>query len=135
MNRAPASLGGATLVGALLYPLFGLGVLIRLVHPTALGSGPPLLILADAMLVLALSIAMLVDIVPALIALRRRQALSLAPLILATPITHLMVSWAAWRAIYELLRRPYHWHKTTHGLARKEGGLSSLQAPGSRKKA
>ena len=130
-----AALGGATLVGALLYPLFGLGVLIRLVHPTALGSGPPLLILADAMLVLALSIAMLVDIVPALIALRRRQALSLAPLILATPITHLMVSWAAWRAIYELLRRPYHWHKTTHGLARKEGGLSSLQAPGSRKKA
>lgn len=130
-----AALGGATLVGALLYPLFGLGVLIRLVHPTALGSGPPLLILADAMLVLALSIAMLVDIVPALIALRRRQALSLAPLILATPITHLMVSWAAWRAIYELLRRPYHWHKTTHGLARKEGGLSSLQAPGNRKKA
>jgi hypothetical protein len=30
----------------------------------------------------------------------------------------LMLSTAAWRAIYQLLRDPYRWEKTAHGMAR-----------------
>ena len=48
------------------------------------------------------------------------------------PIYWLLLSLAAWRAVVELIRRPYHWQKTEHGAARRGalGGLrSSASAP------
>jgi hypothetical protein len=30
----------------------------------------------------------------------------------------LLTSAAAWVALYDLILRPYHWHKTEHGLAK-----------------
>lgn len=52
--------------------------------------------------------------------------------IAGTPIYWLLLSVAAWRAVIELVRRPYHWQKTEHGVARRGagGGLrSSASAP------
>jgi len=121
-----ASTGIGVLMGALLYPVFIVAVMIRLVNPAPLGGGTPLLTAGDAMLVLALVTAALVEFIPAIAALRRRRALALAPYILAAPVTHLLVSIAAWRALIELIRRPFHWHKTMHGQARHEGGLSPI---------
>jgi hypothetical protein len=34
------------------------------------------------------------------------------------PIYWLLLSLAAWRALYQLVRDPYRWEKTEHGLAR-----------------
>ena len=35
----------------------------------------------------------------------------------STPIYWLMISAAAWMAVWELVRRPHYWHKTEHGLS------------------
>jgi hypothetical protein len=37
--------------------------------------------------------------------------------LLLIPIHWLLLSLAAWRALYQLLRDPYRWEKTEHGLA------------------
>jgi glycosyltransferase XagB len=34
-----------------------------------------------------------------------------------------MLSLAAWRACFELWRRPFHWEKTEHGLTARGEGL------------
>jgi len=34
------------------------------------------------------------------------------------PVYWLLLSLAAWRALFQLLRDPYRWEKTEHGLAR-----------------
>ncbi|MBN9041865.1 MAG: glycosyl transferase family 2 [Rhizobiales bacterium 62-47] len=39
--------------------------------------------------------------------------------LLLTPLYWLCLSVAAWRALYQLLREPYRWEKTEHGLARQ----------------
>jgi hypothetical protein len=33
------------------------------------------------------------------------------------PLYWLLLSLAAWRAVIELIRRPYHWEKTAHGIS------------------
>jgi cellulose synthase/poly-beta-1,6-N-acetylglucosamine synthase-like glycosyltransferase len=60
----------------------------------------------------------------ALLGMKRQRLLYLWPaLILLLPYYCLHAA-AAWMALYELFRRPFHWHKTEHGLschARREG--------------
>jgi hypothetical protein len=34
------------------------------------------------------------------------------------PLHWLLLSAAAWRALWQLLLNPFHWEKTAHGLAR-----------------
>lgn len=55
---------------------------------------------------------------PALVGLKRRRLLSLWPWLLLLPFYSLLVCFAAWIGIYDLLVRPQHWYKTEHGLAR-----------------
>jgi len=35
-----------------------------------------------------------------------------------TPVYWLMLSWAAWRSLLHLWKRPHHWEKTPHFGAR-----------------
>ena len=52
--------------------------------------------------------------------------------IVGIPWYWLLLSIAAWRAVIELIRRPYHWQKTQHGTAHRGGGgglRSSASAP------
>ncbi|WP_374250836.1 glycosyltransferase [Xanthobacter sp.] len=52
--------------------------------------------------------------------------------IVGIPFYWLLLSVAAWRAVIELIRRPYHWQKTEHGAAHRGGGgglRSSASAP------
>ena len=53
-----------------------------------------------------------------LIGLARRRLLSCAWVLLLMPLYWLLLSLAAWRALFQLLRDPYRWEKTEHGLAR-----------------
>ncbi len=50
----------------------------------------------------------------ALIGLSPRERTSLAPYILLIPLYWLALSLAAWLAVFELMRRPFHWDKTAH---------------------
>ena len=53
-----------------------------------------------------------------LIGLARRKLLRHAWVLLLIPVHWLLLSAAAWRALYQLLRDPFRWEKTAHGLAR-----------------
>ena len=56
--------------------------------------------------------------VPALVAMRR---LGLAPYgraLMGLPLYYALVSAATWAALFELIVRPFHWHKTAHGQPR-----------------
>ncbi len=53
-----------------------------------------------------------------LIGLKRRQLLRLAPVLVTIPFYWLLLSLAAWRALFQFLLAPYKWEKTEHGLAR-----------------
>lgn len=117
----------SVLIGSALYPLFLLAILIRVTDPVPLGTGGDLLAIGDASIVVLVAVAVLAEAVPALIALRRRKALHLVAFVVLAPVTYLLTSFATWRAMIELIRRPYHWHKTMHGQAKHEGRLGSLE--------
>jgi cellulose synthase/poly-beta-1,6-N-acetylglucosamine synthase-like glycosyltransferase len=53
-----------------------------------------------------------------LIGLRRRGLGAGAWVLLLTPVHWLLLSLAAWRALYQLVATPYVWEKTDHGLAK-----------------
>ena len=40
----------------------------------------------------------------------------LSPYSLLIPVYWVLISAAAYVAVFELILRPYHWHKTEHGL-------------------
>jgi cellulose synthase/poly-beta-1,6-N-acetylglucosamine synthase-like glycosyltransferase len=54
-------------------------------------------------------------ILPALVAMRRRGMREYARALIYMPLYYLLVSAATWVALYELIVRPFHWHKTAHG--------------------
>ena len=52
-----------------------------------------------------------------LIGLRRRGLLGNAWVLILTPLHWLLLSLAAWRALFQLIRDPQRWEKTEHGMA------------------
>ena len=50
--------------------------------------------------------------------LRRRGLLGSAWVLVTTPVHWLLLSLAAWRALYQFVVAPYAWEKTEHGLAK-----------------
>ena len=52
------------------------------------------------------------------IGLSRRRLLGCAWALLLMPVYWLLLSLAAWRALFQIVRAPYLWEKTEHGLAR-----------------
>jgi glycosyltransferase XagB len=54
----------------------------------------------------------------ALLGMNRRRLMKLWPFLPLVPLYYLLASVAAWMALYDLISRPYHWHKTEHGLAK-----------------
>ncbi len=119
-----------TLAGALAFQLFlACNVLAALVHPVfmiglcyALLAAPPLQVagtMAAAPVFAATLVAGYVSTVAIdLIGLRRRGLLAHGWALLLTPLYWLLLSLAAWRALYQLLSDPQRWEKTEHGLAR-----------------
>ncbi len=53
-----------------------------------------------------------------LIGLRRRRLLGQAWVLMLTPLHWLLLSAAAWRALFQLIYDPQRWEKTEHGVAR-----------------
>ena len=52
------------------------------------------------------------------IGLSRRRLLGSAGYLILTPLYWILLSVAAWRAVFQLMWSPYRWEKTQHGLAR-----------------
>ena len=62
--------------------------------------------------------------IPIVLALRGRGLRRLYPSLPVLPLYYGLVSIAAWAALIDLARRPYHWSKTEHGLARSSARAS-----------
>jgi cellulose synthase/poly-beta-1,6-N-acetylglucosamine synthase-like glycosyltransferase len=107
----------ANVLAALIHPLFmaGLGfTLYALPTPwanTVMDNAAP--IFATSLLSGYAS-----TIVLDLIGLRRRGLLGQAWVLMLTPLHWLLLSAAAWRALFQLIYDPQRWEKTEHGVAR-----------------
>jgi glycosyltransferase XagB len=64
-------------------------------------------------------------IFPLVLGMARRGLWRLWPALLVTPFWLLMLTAAAWRALWELWTEPFYWRKTEHGLAAKGPGRQS----------
>ncbi|OYX74806.1 MAG: glycosyl transferase, partial [Bradyrhizobium sp. 35-63-5] len=68
--------------------------------------------------VAAIAAGYLSTVVIGLMGLARRKLLHEAWILALTPLYWILLSIAAWRALYQLVTDPYRWEKTEHGLAR-----------------
>jgi cellulose synthase/poly-beta-1,6-N-acetylglucosamine synthase-like glycosyltransferase len=130
-RRLARELGMTGFVGLQL--IVGGNVLTALVHPIFLGSviysiigGTPLWRSDNlAMAVLAalygttIVVGYLTSAFLGWLGLLRRGLLRTAWVLVLTPLYWLMLSLAAWRALYQLIVSPYRWEKTEHGLAKR----------------
>jgi hypothetical protein len=107
----------ANVLAALIHPLFmaGLGfTLFALPQPWANA------IMDHAAPIFAISLCSgyASTIVPDFIGLRRRRLLAQSWVLGLTPLHWLLLSLAAWRAVFQLMHDPQRWEKTEHGLAK-----------------
>jgi hypothetical protein len=110
---------GGTVLSALVHPLF-IALFSYAVATNRLF--PANATLADALLAGlcggALVAGYLTSAALGLIGLKRRGLLRHGWVLLLMPLHWLLLSVAAWRALWQLLRDPFRWEKTAHGLAR-----------------
>jgi len=107
--------GGSTLA-ALVHPLFLIELLWEMA--SAERSEANTAMLSPSLHAATLLIGYLASIALALVGLKRRRLLDCAWALVLMPFYWLLLSLAAWRALDQLLRDPYRWEKTEHGLAR-----------------
>lgn len=126
-----AVLGGLVL-SALVQPVFYLAVLAELVAgsaglPAHTILGATIQSIAIINLIAGYGAAMLLGL---FCVLRRRQW-RLVPHVLLMPVYWLLISVAAYRAVYQLVRDPFGWEKTDHGVSFRSGrlGRTATSAP------
>jgi cellulose synthase/poly-beta-1,6-N-acetylglucosamine synthase-like glycosyltransferase len=107
---------GGNVLAALIYPMFMTSLLYQVAHavPTQQGTAGTLLLLLHATTLVA---GFLASAFLGWQGLKRRGLHAEAWVLLLIPIHWMLLSLAAWRALYQLLRDPYRWEKTEHGLA------------------
>ena len=139
-RRVLASLGPtatlaalATLLGGVLGPL--LGPLFVIATALDLASGRMLEprgaaeVLASTLSCFVLVIGPAALLWPLWLGARRRRPPHALRGFVTLPLYMALTSVAAWLAVWDLWRSPFHWRKTRHGLARtsgREGGLDRL---------
>lgn len=119
--------GLSVVLGALGLPLCLLSLALRLYMGLPFFEAPSFIVVSDALVIASVAAAFVLEIVPPLIALARRRSLHLAPAIVLAPFIYVLISVAAWRALFELARNPFLWRKTPHGLMKRAGGLGALR--------
>ena len=110
---------GGNALAALVHPLFTAGLFYSVLGgaPMWRGDSASVVILA-AVYGMTVVIGYLTSAFLGWLVLARRGLLSTAWILLLTPVHWLLLSLAAWRALYQLAAAPYAWEKTEHGLAK-----------------
>jgi len=111
---------GGLILSALVHPLFYIAVIADAVvgvRPADFDAvfGPGLGMLAVIILVAGYATSILCGMVAA-----RRRGHRLGGAALAMPFYWLLISLAAYRAVWQLYRDPFLWEKTPHGLATED---------------
>lgn len=118
---------GGNVLAALVHPLF----LANLIYAAASGAPPgdgdgvAFAVLA-AFYGVAVVAGYLTSAFLGWLGLLRRGLQSTAWVLLLTPLHWLLLSLAAWRALYQLIAAPYAWEKTEHGLAKSSRRVVNL---------
>ena len=110
---------GGNALAALVHPLFTAELFYSVLGgaPMWRGDSAAVAILA-AVYGMTVVIGYLTSAFLGWLGLLRRGLLSTAWILLLTPVHWLLLSLAAWRALYQLAAAPYAWEKTEHGLAK-----------------
>ncbi len=104
---------GAGVLAALAHPFLLAHALWRLLHP--LPPDGPWAFAGVSISALVLASGYLAAMAINLLGMARRGLLRLWPALLALPLYWLAISQAAWLALWDFIRRPHHWRKTSHG--------------------
>ena len=118
---------------ALLHPIL-LVAGLRQLAPAYLSNGDPDIlatVASGASLSLLLS-GYGVSMAVSWLGLKRSGINGWSGVLAATPIYWLLMSAAAWLALWDFCVRPYHWHKTRHGLSRQRNA-ETMRAPVARR--
>jgi hypothetical protein len=110
---AGLTLIAGTVMTGLFGPLFLMEAIWRGFSETV--SETPVSRLADVYTYILTLTGIQAVILPALVAMRRRGMRDYGRALLYMPLYYALVSAATWVALYELIVRPFHWHKTAHG--------------------
>jgi cellulose synthase/poly-beta-1,6-N-acetylglucosamine synthase-like glycosyltransferase len=118
---------GGNALAALVHPLF----LAALIYSVA--SGAPMwrgesatVTIRAAVYGMTVVIGYLTSAFLGWLGLLRRGLLDTAWVLVLTPVHWLLLSLAAWRALYQLAFAPYAWEKTEHGLAKSSRRAANL---------
>ena len=118
---------GGNVLAALVHPLFLAGLVYSVASGTPMWKGDDTQdVVLAAFYGASIVIGYLTSVFLGWIGLARRGLLSNAWVLLATPAHWLLLSLAAWRALYQLIVAPYAWEKTEHGLARNSRRATKL---------
>jgi glycosyltransferase XagB len=110
---------GGSVLAALIHPLVLAGFLYAYLNDLSLfGRDGPLVTTLAWIYGGALAAGYLTSIFLGLRGLQRRGLMRVGWCLVAVPLHWLLLSAAAWRALYQMLRDPQRWEKTEHGLAR-----------------
>jgi cellulose synthase/poly-beta-1,6-N-acetylglucosamine synthase-like glycosyltransferase len=109
---------GGTALAALVHPLFA-GALIYGIatHPLLHAHDQVIQVMLEALHSTTFIAGYLASTLLALVGLARRNLLKHASVLVLMPMLWGLLSLAAWRGLIQLLRDPYRWEKTEHGLA------------------
>ena len=126
-----------TVATALGYPLFMIVSIVVFYDGSWLTASTPMEALRSAVGVTLFGAGLVAMIAPAVVAIERRRWRRLYPLVPLLPFYYALISIAAWGALAELIRDPFGWNKTEHGLARtsRSGLLVGSRAAGARRAA
>lgn len=123
-----ALIAGGNVLTALAYPL--LLVEIALFAAYASVTGSPSGFLVDQLMPLhlaAISAGYIATIVIGLMGLWRRRQMRHAWILLLAPLYWGLLSIAAWRALWQLMREPHRWEKTEHAMSRRSKAMRGAQ--------
>jgi hypothetical protein len=113
---------GGLIVSALVHPLFYLMLLLHWLEGTLLVPAETLAgQVMWAIVWINLCICYAVSILVGVLSVWRRGRPGLAMFALLMPVYWLLISAAAYRALWQLARNPYLWEKTAHGTGRARG--------------
>jgi glycosyltransferase XagB len=110
---------GGSLLSALVHPIFMYFVAHDAWSGELFSAGETLEhSIRKVLAVTVLCVGYIGTIALGIVGLRRRKMLGIGWVLLTVPIYWLFLSYAAWRALFQILHAPYKWEKTQHGLAR-----------------
>jgi hypothetical protein len=117
---------GGNALAALVHPLFMAGLIYYGMIKPATAAGSDMNATLAWLYGASVAVGYLASAFIGGLGLMRRGLFANAWILLLTPLHWLLLSLAAWRALYQLAVAPYAWEKTEHGLAKTSRLAASL---------